>query len=323
LNTAKQISDTSKRGKVNGEDEYLVYTTEGDVVKVVDPGDVAAAKVAYTSYANKSRQEVGALATKFRLRMLAKKKARWRRNLEEGAHLDTDALARFVTGGDPRVYKRKVVTQTLNTRIVFLVDHSGSMGGRKLEESRKAVIQLAEAADQVKVPFAIYGYSTADWDTGKTRRASASYEEQTVYTRWGSLLFLVYKEFDEDWRRIRHRLANFRCYNNTYNGESVQLAARKLLEAALPDERLVLFDFMDGLPEPNCHQHRQQHEVYLQKVVADVEKAGIEAIGIGIQTDATRRFYKKCIVISDAADLAKAGLKQLEATLLGQETKAA
>jgi len=116
---------------------------------------------------------------------------------------------------------------------------------------------------------------------------------------------------------VRHRLANVRSYNNTFNGESVKMVARGLLEAARPDERLVLFDFMDGWPCANVSHKNDEHRAYLNEVLEQVRKTGIETVGVGINTEATEEFYPDCVQIQDATKLATTGLGVLERILLG------
>ena len=71
----------------------------------------------------------------------------------------------------------------------------------------------------------------------------------------------------------------------------------------------------DGYPE--CSGDRANIDRYTRNAVNDVAKSGTDIIGIGIISEAVRRYYPKYTVVKDVSDLAGAAMDQLSKALLG------
>ncbi len=126
----------------------------------------------------------------------------------------------------------------------------------------------------------------------------------------------MYKRFDEQWRRVGHRIQHMSGRDQNYDGESVQIAAQRLLMAAQPGERKLLFVFSDGSPVQSIYEHADAHQEYLRTVTGYLPEVGIEAIGIGICTEAVKHYYPNWVVINDPRQLSGAQMSKLREVFL-------
>ena len=115
----------------------------------------------------------------------------------------------------------------------------------------------------------------------------------------------IYKGFDERMTtEVRRRFAwgygHAAWLNQNVDGECVRIAGERLLRQ--PQERRVLMVWSDGQPACLAPDSRALYSD-LHASVAWCERAGIEVIGVGIQTDVVKRFYPKHFVLDDVADL--------------------
>ena len=94
--------------------------------------------------------------------------------------------------------------------------------------------------------------------------------------------------------------------------ESVDMAARRLITR--PEERKILMVLSDGQPAFRGDMYTARKQ--LLKVVHDIENAGIEVIGIGIEDSSVSSYYPKHVVISDVMDLPAAIMGEMQRLLL-------
>jgi len=290
-------------------DRYMIFTTEGDQIETVTDGDRAETM----RFLKESRRLVNVLLKRMRLNLLSIAQDRWESGQYRGK-VDPPSVFRVAMGTSKKVFRKRVAAPSFDTRASLWVDHSGSMEGFKLDLACKAAMLFGEVLNELKIPFEICGYSTTDHHTGGQRFRQASSAEQEVYTRWGNLWVGVYKSFDDDWRHVKHR-----CYRmtrnqkyNTYDGESIRMAAARLLRH--PEKRRILFVFNDGQPCPNIGAHGPQHARYLKEVTREVERA-VELFAIGICSEAVKEYYSNSVVVNELDDLPKIMLTQLDAML--------
>lgn len=297
------------RAEFAPEDRYLIYTTEGDVVERIVDGD----KLKALQFMRESRALVNVLYKKMRLNLLSVSQSRWEPDKRRGK-VNPKAVFRVSMGTSKRVFRKRVEAPGFNTRVLLLVDHSGSMAGYKINLGAKTAMLLGEVLSELNIPFEIWGYSTTDYDTGRRRIRRATPEEQEVYTRWGNLWVGIYKDFDEDWRTTKHRCyqmsRNQKC--NTYDGEAIRMAAARLLQ--YPETRKVLFMINDGCPCPNVGSKIEEHTRYAKEMAQEIEKM-IEMFAIGICSHGIGDIYSNAVEINSVEDLPKVMLSQLDAML--------
>lgn len=289
--------------------DYAILTTEHDRIEKCPDGD----KKRTQQFLEESREITNAVRQKFRMNLLSRKKSGWETDKLRG-RLNTRALHRIVTGKSKRVFKRQVVTESFNTRCALWIDHSQSMYDGRIELASQTALVFGECLDDINVPFEICGYSTASNGIGHQRYHDASDEEKQVFTRWGDLWIGVYKDYNEPWKRVRHRCLNMESNvkYNAYDGESIRIAAERLL--AHKEERLILFVLSDGEPCPNVWKYGEAHERYLKEAAKEVESA-IEVFALGMQTNSVREFYKNNVVMNNLEEIPQVVLTELDRLL--------
>ena len=302
---------TAARAEFSSEDRYLIYTTEGDMIERITSGD----KFAALQFLRESRAMVNVLQKKMRLNLLSIAQAKWEPDKRRGK-LNPKAIFRVPLGTSKRVFRQRVEAPGFDTRCSLWVDHSGSMAGYKIDLAAKAAMLFGEVLNELGIPFEICGYSTRDYRTGQTRYEKATSEDQKIYSRWGDLWVGIYKAFDEDWRLVRHRChqmsRNQRA--NTYDGESIRLAAARLNQ--YEERRRILFVFNDGCPCPNVGCKIEEHTRYCKEMAKEVEKI-VELFAVGICSPQVKDFYSNNVNINAVEDLPKVMLTQLDAMLRG------
>jgi len=136
-----------------------------------------------------------------------------------------------------------------------------------------------------------------------------------LFTRFGGLRVLEIKGFEETWQAVNWRLSHVRGHHANYDGESVLLAARRLMQRK--ERRKVLFVMCDGLPGPDYDEDAVAHADHLHAVVKEItETTPIELIGIGIGAPAAKKFYPRFVNVSNTAELPTIIVSQLKSVLL-------
>jgi cobalamin biosynthesis protein CobT len=217
------------------------------------------------------------------------------RNLETG-RLDTHVLHRpFI--GDARVFSKKIKKKTINTAVSVLGDCSGSMNGDPFDTMIQLNALFCDALEMAGVPCESLGFTT-------------HYNARPAFgLRREALLHIIFKDFRE--RALLHRNEWYNANGvlaNNVDGEAVIWAAKRL--AARPEARKVLFVLSDGYPAGAVSGRGSKHfpkgsilYEHLKESVELVEQSGIEVIGVGIQSDAPKHFYKRFVLYRDLDDL--------------------
>ena len=249
-----------------------------------------------------------------RLAFLLRSEASKRVNDRESGRIDSRALA-SVRAGNRRVFTEDLVLPGLDVAVLVLLDQSGSMHGGPARRANMTGIAIGEALDRAGVPFALYGWSE---DSGRSVMDSATEWEKTIFTRYEPQIFRSYKHFGEAWRTVRARLGEAIGSGNNDDAGAVRKAAGILL--SYKARRRILLVLSDGEP---AHAGCVCHDVdeALRDAIADVEKAGIEVGGIGIETDCVRKYYKISETVNNTADLAPKTLGVLKRLLLNREAR--
>jgi len=313
-NQAREDARASLNGKFK--DVYRVYSTERDVVATVPDGY----RQTVMRLLEESRRITHVLKSKMMRNLLSQNRAHWEPEQERGK-INPRAVFRVALQTSKLVFRKRVPSNSLNTRVSLFIDHSGSMSGPKLMLATETAILFGEVLHQLKVPFEICGFSTStSCYEGENIYRSCTPTEQKLYTRFGGLWIGVYKSFDEDWPIVRHRCSNMapNQHDNTYDGETLRIAAQRLLQ--YPEQRKILFWLNDGEPCPNVQNFIQHHRQYLSEVAQEVEKI-VEVFAIGIKTDAVSHFFKNHVMIRDLDDLPRVMIEKLDSLLRIEQQK--
>jgi len=258
---------------------------------------------------------ISGLRQKLMLTLKARKACRWIGDQEEG-HINPQRLTGLITGTSSKVFKIKHEDEAKSVACSLLVDHSGSMRGSRLDLSMKISIAFAETLAQLNIPSETIGFGTSTrperyFEQAQKETGMSPQELMERFTRFIPLYITVYKEFNETFKTARGRFPKMSARGLTPLHESMMFAARRL--AVRPEARKILFVLTDGYPELWPEQTSMIDEAI--KTVEQLSNAGIEIIGIGIQSSCVEEIFPQHVVINELEDLPRGFFRQLTKAL--------
>lgn len=188
-----------------------------------------------------------------------------------------------IDGGDwnARIFKRRKVTDILDTSVLVLVDWSGSMGGEKAAHACEAAVLINEVFSKVlKMPLAVVSHAFYD------------------HPCYG-----IIKEFDTPVSSdiIRSRFEDFTNYmSGNDDHDALLFAYRKIVSRK--SKRKIIIALSDGAPADGS----PSTDVYnaLKETARTIEDSKtVELYGLGIMDTNVERFYKKHSVLKNASEL--------------------
>ena len=296
-----------------GHSKHIPYTTEDDEIRDARPSEWNSGKDEHIR--KKARSATGVLQKRLEMALMAKDRARFRYELDRGK-IDPRRLHALTSRTSNKVFKKRVEAETMATAVYLLVDCSGSMAsGGKMGAAREAACAFSDCLDRLGIPHEVAGFWTGSKYTrrgmGGVDYSKLTRDDYETFNRFGeSINHMVVKGFDKQFKDGHFSALDAR-YNNT-DGESVRVAARIL--AKRPEKRKVLIVFSDGNPVAEGKQALLYKD--LREAVQEINAAGIHTIGIGIKTDAPKKFYPDNVQINDITQLSAETMKQLEDILL-------
>jgi cobalamin biosynthesis protein CobT len=220
--------------------------------------------------------------------------------------VDRSALHLLAIGND-RIFEQEQPHDVVDADVTLLVDISGSMTHHVTEDYTKIYV-AAQAACAFSMVLDLIGVShecLAFTTTAGYGRAVRKIEPQGPYQRVRPLQHWVVKDVNQRFRDARASFAALAeteaCVENV-DGESLLWAARRLAAHNRPGMKPVLIVFSDGEPA-SVPEREYTLSAHLRRSIERIEKAGIATLGVGIQSQAVRSFYKNHIVIGDVTDL--------------------
>jgi cobalamin biosynthesis protein CobT len=223
-----------------------------------------------------------------------------------------------LTLGDDRVFRRKHEAQSKDVAVSLVVDLSGSMIGKKQELAVYAAYALSSVLDRMKINHEVIGFTTRPYEREVYSELRADQLKTGLsYARLEALYMPILKGWEERMNaEVRQRLAytsdRFNQLRENVDGECVQIAAYRLRQRK--ENRKVMIVLSDG--NPACSGEPVILHDHLKKVVPEIEKSGIEIIGIGIKSPAVSRFYKKYVILDEIEALPGEVLNQLKSLLI-------
>ncbi len=205
------------------------------------------------------------------------------RNLFFGSKMNYQALY------DPekRIFCNLEVRKKVNTAVALLIDMSGSMLDKRMEQARLCALCLYEFCRSAGIPILVYGHHT----DRKYRRV----QDETVYLH--SLA-----EFDSDYKD-KYRIVGMRAGGCNRDGAAIIYVGEKL--AKRPEKIKLLFLISDGFPNATYY-NGQKAEEDLVKIKEKLEKKRITMLtaAIGEDKEAIQRIYREGFLdISDLEQL--------------------
>lgn len=292
---------TSKSVDITKASSYAIFTTDHDVVEPlpVEGRDTSRAVKAMT---DKVDHMVGPLQKDLERAVAARSHANWSGGHRSG-RLNGSAIAKLAVFKDERAFKRRHVNTTKDVAVSLLVDCSGSMSGPKIEVAAHAAYALASVLERLNISCEALGFTT-----GRSMSGSALKDEEKhgiAYARVESLYMPIFKGFNERMTvEARGRFAILPSAGflaNNVDGECVQIAATRL--SMRREERKILIVLSDGRPAAMSRAGSGSLDAHLKSTVKDIERGGIDVLGIGIQDSSVKNFYSKSVVLNNVSDL--------------------
>ncbi len=192
--------------------------------------------------------------------------------------------------GDDRVLKQRLnqpgmtrETDPDSLAIYILLDESHSMNtSGRIRYSKEAVAVLGEVLHELRISFAITGYST---NPGIKR--------------------YLYKQFHEDYRNVRTRLASATNRNGTYTQENIPYALRRL--EARKERKKVLLIVTDA--------EEIESPVRFKRAVELTRDAGVELLGLGVNTSFMAGYFHRFVELTDLLRFGEELLKLLRGVI--------
>jgi cobalamin biosynthesis protein CobT len=246
--------------------------------------------------------------------LMAKQQRDWDYGREHG-RLDSRRLA-SAYAAKPNVFKMRDDRLEMDTALSMLIDLSGSMSGHKVHLAMQAVIAMCEAIDRTGIQYEVLGFNNRSGWIDSVPRPQRT--EGRMYSRFDPLDMYVFKDFQERLNEAKGALSTITHMSGGDNGDSeaVQHAFDRLRKRS--EKRKVLMVFSDGRPRTSGDfgfHHLQEH---LRSVIADIEAADVDVMGIGICDNAVSQFYPKFVVVDSVEDLAGSALDIMARTLMGE-----
>tara|TARA_R110002020_G_scaffold127896_4_gene286768 strand:+ start:980 stop:3115 length:2136 start_codon:yes stop_codon:yes gene_type:complete len=212
--------------------------------------------------------------------------------------LNRRALARGAY--NDKLFRRRDTQEATGLDITMLLDESGSMTGDRIKTCRKVSILLANALEQVpNVNLSIYGHTTADSFGGRAQDCALS-----VYVERGQGDLTRLGTMEAQWSNL--------------DGFAIQHVGQKALKSTATDKWLVVLS--DGMPAGYEYGHPGGDQ-HTKGVVTQLEKQGLNVIGVGIQTQGVAKLYKNHAEFMNPRQLAN-DLKKLIKRIIRNSTEA-
>lgn len=213
---------------------------------------------------------------------------------------------------DDRVFSKKTEHKSKETAITLLIDNSGSMGGAKCQLSMVAGYALASTLERVGMASEIIGFTTGS-GAGYYSSHQAASSDGGNFHRITPIVMPIYKDFNERINStVKSRIAYMANAQTgmaaNIDGESLEYAALRLMKRR--EQRKVILVLSDGAPSgaANAGPH-------LKKVAADLNKMGIDCVGIGIMDASVRHYYDRSVVLNKAEELPALVMNELRQIL--------
>lgn len=262
----------------------------------------------YNSLKLKVKPMVNTLKMNLEKIFKSEENCRWKTEKEQGL-INSRSLANLASNANYRtIFKDTVRNETDKVAVSILIDLSGSMSGEKVETAKMSAIALGEALNGLGINFEVLGFNTGY--SQQLQSYVSSIGDLSRFNRTSETLeHFIFKDFGSN---SLVGLSNIKADGANADGESVMWASKRLANRS--EKRKVLIVMSDGMPSCGGNSYILQSD--LRTKLKQIEKFGIETVGIGIQTDAVKHFYKDYLVINNLKELTTTSLKKLESILL-------
>jgi hypothetical protein len=203
--------------------------------------------------------------------------------------LDQSRLSRIavpVPGFSERIFKKKIVNDTLDTAVTVLLDCSGSMSGRKWTHAATAAVLLNRTISKaLGVPMEILAF-TDDYDWSD---------------KGNSVIFNIKgfndKRSDDD---VIQACSNIQAaMSGNADGEAILVAHDRLIRRR--EKRKVLIVLSDG--QPACSAPGDI-DGFTRAVIKDIEsQKRVDIFGLGLLSNAVTQYYTHHAIVNNSDEL--------------------
>lgn len=298
--------------------DYLVYSTEYDEVKPLAVPSYARDQ-AITDCGRYIEDKVSAMVAPMQKdleRAMAARSASTNVGGFRSGRLNGPSLVRLKFGDD-RVFRRKTENHTKDVVASLVVDISGSMSGAKVMTACQAAFALSSVLERIGIKHEIICFTTGRQicDYSEQQRAKS---QGILYARTENLIMPIIKSFDETLNsEVRARFGRMPTempMHSNIDGESIERAAHRLMKRKA--SRHVMIVLSDGEPAGHSMAGREVLLDDLGNRVKKLERAGIDIVGIGIESAAVKKFYSKNVVINRVTELPGTVMRKLRDLLI-------
>jgi cobalamin biosynthesis protein CobT len=300
--------------------DYVVYTTDKDVIEPLRVGSGYKDEM-LKQLQDQTEHMVGPLQKDLERAIAARSLAQWNSGLRSGRlhAANLNRLAIPLPGGavDDRVFRRKQETTSKDVAVELVVDCSGSMSGAKIHTATQAAYALASTLERIGIVSEVIAFTTGEAAAGSWEDVEEMQDKiGKRCSRAESLYMPVLKAFNERLStEVKKRfgwLPNSSILASNVDGESVEIAAMRLL--ARREKGKVMIVLSDG--HPAASGSAAELASHLKRTVERIAKRGVQVVGIGIQSDAVRKFYPKSIVLNNVSELPSVVMKELRGMII-------
>jgi len=198
-------------------------------------------------------------------------------------------------GFNEKVFKKPIVSETLDSAVMVLGDISGSMSGSKMEHQISAFLQLNQAiGNALHIPVAMVGFTEHS-----ARNA-----------------MFIWRRFEDNTlsnEKLKKRMLHSAQYmSQNCDGDSILYGYTMLKQRK--EKRKILLVLSDGSP---ASSKRGDVDAYTAQLIAQLERdRSVDIYAIGILDDNVKRLYKNHRVIGSATELESALLSIIERKLV-------
>lgn len=262
--------------------------------------------------------EVNAMRRRLERALMARMQRDWDYGREEG-RLDSRRFPAAMSGRS-NVFKARTDREEMDTALTLLVDLSGSMSHgepkSRAEVAADCTVAICEALDRTGIAYEVLGFSN-DTVRMPADMAFKAMHEKGGFTRYEPLNMIIFKSFDERLFDAKGPVGSIEKFvgSNNSDSEAVLMAYTRL--RARPERRRVMMVLSDG--EPACYSsYPKRLHTHLRETVEMIRRDGTACMGVGIMTEAVKKFYPEYVVVNRLEDLAGSALRLLAKQLLGE-----
>ncbi|WP_062120185.1 cobaltochelatase CobT-related protein [Aureimonas sp. AU40] len=319
MDLANQVAEHIQEAAMRSIDEatYSVFTTDFDIMETLEVEALAYQDEWLVSMDEQTRTMIGQMQKDVERMMASRSRSVNVPGFRSG-RIHSANLHRLMAGDD-RVFRKREEHRSKATAVSLVCDLSGSMGGPKYQTAMIAAYALAQTLERVNVANEVMGFTTAGYQQIPQSLIDAiNYEagRGIHYSRQVPMWLPLFKTFEERLtpvvkKRFAYAANQQPGMGGNVDGESIERAAVRLLRRQ--EERKVLIVFSDGHPAGG---EQKACEWHLKQTVQQLEKSGVDVIGIGIMDASVRSFYTKSVVLPQINLLPKVVMNELKAILL-------